>query len=428
MSRLDQQPECLIEDPLPKKKILEDVSMGGLVKSLPEDFTVEEVPLYEPCGDGEHLYLWVRKYNMPHTEMRSILQSHFGVGPKCFGAAGMKDKVAVTTQMVSIHLPGGPFEYPPLEHDRLQILGSNRHLNKLRRGHLKGNRFHIRVRQVDPVKVTTVAARLKKLEQVGIPDYYGYQRFGYRRNNHVLGCHLANGRFESLVRELLGATGSSYPEQQEDVRRLFDAGDYAAALDGWSSRNQAERAVLRGLIRGDDWESSVMSIEHHTLRFWQSALQSAIFNDVLDKRIDEGQLASLVEGDIAWNVVDKSLTRITAEHLASGDLEQKVRNLDLTATGPMYGPKMLSPTGRPGLIEAESVLRGGIDDGTFQHGIFKDNGVRRPFRMIIRDTSISAGVDKHGGYISVCFELPKGGYATVVLEELLGSGLVMGQG
>ena len=79
---------------------------GGVIKERPEDFLVEEVPAYTPCGEGEHIYLFVEKRNLPTMNMVRILARHFGVKRQQVGTAGLKDRLAVTRQMVSIHAPG----------------------------------------------------------------------------------------------------------------------------------------------------------------------------------------------------------------------------------------------------------------------------------------------------------------------------------
>src|SRR5262245_7615155 len=91
--------------------------VGGVLRESPEDFFVEELPLYEPCGSGEHIYLFVEKRNMSTVQMIRLLARHFGIGEESVGYAGLKDKRAVTRQVVSIHVPGKkPADFPAFEH------------------------------------------------------------------------------------------------------------------------------------------------------------------------------------------------------------------------------------------------------------------------------------------------------------------------
>ena len=119
-----------------------------------------------------------------------VLARHCGVRESAIGHAGMKDRQAVTRQTVSVHLPGLP-DPPVLEHPSMQVLWTRRHDGKLRPGQLRGNRFSIRVRQTDPLAAPRVLQAMRQLERVGAPNAYGVQRFGHRRNSHVLGALLA---------------------------------------------------------------------------------------------------------------------------------------------------------------------------------------------------------------------------------------------
>ena len=127
--------------------------IGGVIKQRPEDFLVEEIPLYEPCGEGEHIYLMVEKRHMPTFEAMGVVANHFGVRHEAVGYAGLKDKHAVTRQVLSVHAPGKrPEDFPMIQHDRMAVLWADLHTNKLRQGHLKGNRFSIKVRSTDMSK------------------------------------------------------------------------------------------------------------------------------------------------------------------------------------------------------------------------------------------------------------------------------------
>src|SRR2546427_1886317 len=76
--------------------------IGGQMRTLPEDFQVEERPLYLPCGEGEHLYIKIRKRLLSTQDLVLRLSSVLGVKAQTIGVAGLKDARAVTTQMVSL--------------------------------------------------------------------------------------------------------------------------------------------------------------------------------------------------------------------------------------------------------------------------------------------------------------------------------------
>ncbi len=142
-------------DPLPQRYLAADsgrAGIGGVIKVRPEDFLVEELPLYDPRGEGEHIYLGIEKAGVSHGELIGHLRHHFKVRDYAIGFAGMKDKHAITRQTVSVHCPGAPTpKSVELDHDRIRVLWVSRHVNKIRIGHLAGNRFSIRIREVNPI-------------------------------------------------------------------------------------------------------------------------------------------------------------------------------------------------------------------------------------------------------------------------------------
>ena len=165
--------------------------IGGQIRAVPEDFQVEERPLYLPCGEGEHLYLTITKRGLSTPDLVRRLSSTLGVKAQAIGVAGLKDARAVTTQMVSLQ-GVTPEQVSGLKTDdtllSLQILG--RHRNRLRTGHHSGNHFRLVIRHVADHATETVPAVLQQLSARGVPNYFGPQRQGKRGDNYEVGAAL----------------------------------------------------------------------------------------------------------------------------------------------------------------------------------------------------------------------------------------------
>lgn len=408
----------------PGQRASNEQPLGGTLKERVEDFLVDEIPSYDPVGDGEHLYLGVQKSDMPHGEMMAVLARHFKVDESAIGFAGMKDRVAVTRQSVSIHLPGRTAEltgaFAPLEHGRMQILWSKRHLNKLRRGHLKGNRFSIRVRGVDPLGVRQVYRSMQALERVGVPAYFGDQRFGYRRNNHLCGLSVVLAQPKMLLDELLGSKGTPFPPRQLKMRRLYEEGKFTEALEGWGRNDRSERIALQALARGRDAAGAVRALPEYMKSFWVSALQSAIFNVQLDTRVREGSYAGHVEGDIMFK--HDSGACFQASDAAATELDERLRLAEISPTGPLHGKGMLPPTSRAAAMEQDALSACGVTlEAMTAPCATEFTGARRPLRVFFSNWEVEGGVDEHGAFIRCVFDLPKGSFATVMMRELLGA-------
>lgn len=396
--------------------------ISGAIKQREEDFLVDELPLYPPSGQGEHLMLLVEKRGLSTLSMVNELARHFGVPTNAIGYAGLKDKQAITRQHVTVHVPGKRMEdFPSLRHDRIQILCADMHDRKLRRGHLAGNGFSIRVRGVSPDAALHAHRVLAVLEAKGLPNVVGEQRFGQWGTNHRIGLALVRGNAQEACDLLLGPT----PDGKDDPSRLaYATGDLKAALAALPQSAQAERRVLEALARGKRPEHAVERIGRTELAFLASALQSAIFNEVLSERLRAGTLDTLLEGDVAVVHDARRTTFVaTAQEAGMSELAERLTRLEVSPTGPMWGPRMRLAQGVPGEIERAALASFGLTPQDLERFAARNRGAlegdRRPLRVPLAYPQVEGGADAHGTYVRCGFELPRGSYATTVMAEVM---------
>jgi tRNA pseudouridine13 synthase len=177
----------------------------------PETFLVEELPAYLPSGEGEHTFLWIEKRGLTTIDAVRKLARLLGVDARDVGTAGLKDRNAITRQWVSV---------PRVEPERaaviaepdLVVLEAKRHGNKLRTGHLRGNRFELVVTMAAEEEAG-VRARFASLAATGLPNRFGEQRFGARGDNAAAGLAILRGerreRDHKLRKLLLSAAQSA---------------------------------------------------------------------------------------------------------------------------------------------------------------------------------------------------------------------------
>ncbi len=204
---------------------------GGLLKAAPEDFEVEELPAYLPSGEGEHLFLWIEKRGRTTPEVIDSLAQALGVPSAAIGHAGMKDRQAVTRQWISVPAKAEP-RLSSWSDDAAKVLEAKRHQNKLKPGHLKGNRFRIRLREASHPE--NAAPIVRRLEERGVPNFFGEQRFGRRGDNWALGKRLLLGermRVSRFQRKLyLSALQSELFNRGLSAR--LEEGTFDRALEG----------------------------------------------------------------------------------------------------------------------------------------------------------------------------------------------------
>ncbi len=344
--------------------------VAALFRARPEDFVVEEVPEYDPCGVGDHLYVWVEKRGVSTRQMVKQLAAALGIAPERIGVAGQKDARGITRQMVSLERVE-PMRLKTIQIAGVSILDAARHRTKLRLGSLRGNRFAIRLREVAREGVEAVRAALEILARRGVPNYFGPQRFGVRGDTWEVGRALLQG----------------------DRVRAY------AIVAAWPAGREAASGA-HGL---DPW----------LVGFSVSAYQSRIFNAVLAERLPG--IDRVLTGDLAFL---HDTGQIVPVRDAEAEQSRAERFL-LSATGPIVGYTMTEPAGEAAAIEQRILATEGIRVADLpRSGPLKCVGGRRPFRFQPTDGLIESGEDDLGAFLGLRFTLPRGCYATAVLREI----------
>ena len=156
---------------------------SGCLKAQNSDFKVDELMSIVPTGEGEHLWLKIEKAGSNTDWVAQQLAKFAGLKPMAVSYAGMKDRHAVTTQWFSLHMPGmGNPDFSLLDDSEFKILELSRHDRKLKRGALSGNRFQIRITDLKG-DVDGLEKKLQCIQQQGVPNYFGEQRFGRDMGN-----------------------------------------------------------------------------------------------------------------------------------------------------------------------------------------------------------------------------------------------------
>ncbi|HEY2029503.1 MAG TPA: tRNA pseudouridine(13) synthase TruD [Myxococcales bacterium] len=207
---------------------------GGLTRVSEDDFFVEELPLYEPQGIGEHLYLTVEKRGRTTQEIVREIATALSARERDVGTAGLKDKRAVTVQRLSVLTRASVDDALKLQGQGFKVLAAARHNNKLRPGHLRGNRFRIVVRGIVPDGVSRAQAVFERLASMGAANLFGPQRFGKREDNAALGRAILLR--ETQVRDRFLRRMALSALQSELFNRCLAAriadGLFNAAIDG----------------------------------------------------------------------------------------------------------------------------------------------------------------------------------------------------
>ena len=382
---------------------------GGLIKETPEDFFVEELPLYLPCGEGEHLYLTVEKKGLTTFELLQRLAGALGVRERDFGYAGLKDARATTRQTVSV--AGVPVERGlALRLDGVTVLSASLHRNKLRLGHLAGNRFVIRLRQVAPDALENARAILGVLESSGVPNRFGRQRYGALGNSDRIGRALLRRDYPEVVRELIGDPAVIDNERWREAARCFAGGDLRRTLDLLPAHCRNERTVLRALCEGRSADEAVRLLPHKLLRLYLSAYQSRLFDRLVESRLPA--LGTLLPGDLAYKHANGACFPVSDPATE----QRRADCFEISPSAPLFGCKVPLAKDQAGRLEEELLASEGLSLGDFHLGAgLTMEGERRPLRVPLHAPQLRS----EGDDLLLGFSLPKGSYATCVADEVM---------
>lgn len=386
---------------------------GGELKVRAEDFVVDEVPLYDPCGKGDHAYCRIEKRLVTSMVAAKRIAQFAGIHPKDVGIAGMKDSTGVTTQWLSLeHVD--PDRLASFRDSQIRVLEVNRHTNKLRTGHLRGNRFQIRVRNCVPEAEQKAQAVLSELERKGIPNYFGTQRFGSRGDNAQVGGLLMAGDAEGFLNHFLGQPLETDPPDCRGARSAFDAGEFEKALTLWPRHYDTERRVLVSYAKGRNPVRAVRSLDKRMAKLYVSAWQSQIFNEIVAARIDA--LHQVQQGDLAQKTDSGGVFLVEDPRVE----QPRADAFEISPTGPLAGGRCRLAEGTPGELERSILATNGLNiDEPRGESFFEPPGGRRALRFRVEDIDLQSGTDAHGPFLQVSFFAPSGAYATVVLQEIM---------
>jgi tRNA pseudouridine13 synthase len=327
----------------------------GLIRSQKSDFKVFEQLPFSPEGEGEHLFIYIRKTGANTVFVARELAKYFKVKEQLVSYAGLKDRFAVTEQWFGVHVPGKQvYDLKDLTIEGVEVLEFARHNKKLRTGALTGNRFELILRNVTHLQA--LQKRWSEIVEQGVPNYFGEQRFG------------------------------------------IDGGNIDKALALFSGTKVKDKKK-RGM--------------------YLSAARSCIFNDIISERIQQSTFNKLQSGDvlmlagtqsvfhldevddaIVQRFIDKDVD-ITATMWGAGEPMTSATPKALELTISEKHPEFSEGLPRFGLKQERRRIRLNVQKADIE---------------ILANEEVD---DSALAKVKICFTLPAGSYATTVLRELI---------
>jgi len=363
--------------------------IGGRLRTYAEDFEVGELPLQfseEPLGEYTHFTL--EKRNWETLGAIKAVARALGISRKRLGYAGNKDKRAVTRQRVSVRRVE-PEKIAEVKIKDIKLYDFLKSRSRLNLGDAMGNSFRIVIRE--PVLKgeeleTELSGTLEQMGNRGVPNYFGYQRFGISRpNTHLVGKELILRNLEGAVMRYLGFPYDTEDEESRDARRYFEeTRDYKGALKKYPKKLGYERTMLEALAQNPkDYAGALRRMPTKLRTLLVHAYQAYLFNKLLSKIIEEGTFQTDMELPLLGYRTKLSGKSKEICDIILDDEGISLRNFFIRSM-----PEVSAPGG---------IRKAGLD--------------------VVPEYEISESTE--GPQVLVSFDLPTGSYATLVLRELM---------
>ena len=349
------------------QRYLNHSKIDVVFKQNKDDFVVTEIPLYEFPGEGEHLVLKIRKKDLATWDAIEILAKFLNCSSRDFGYAGLKDKNAMTVQSISVHRKYEE-KLKSFQHENLKILETTYHNNKIKVGHLKGNKFFIRLKRVGAIEKRKIEEALGLIVTNGIPNYFGFQRFGIDGDNYKKGKDIIDGKLK---------------EKRRNLKQMYINAYQSYLFNSWLSKRIEISKLIEAFEPKEIYQRLNLPL------------------DVVKQMKKQKHPFKLITGDLLSHYPFGKI--FTIEDL--DEESQKFNDRDRVPTGLLSGKRVKNSVDLAYEIEKEFEAHTGED------------GARRFAWIFPEDISSNYKEDKN--WMELQFYLPKGSYATEVIAEII---------
>lgn len=403
--------------------------IGGRLRKFPEDFVVEEIPIFPERDDrGAYTIAKVTSTNWEMNRLVRQLSRALRISRNKIRFAGTKDKRAITTQLMSFEAPLEAV----LSINLHQVIISDAYRSRrpILIGDLIGNAFRIRIREclyTDEELLRLLDNTISILNEAGgFPNFFGVQRFGaVRPATHYVGRYIIKGDFKSAVLTYTASPTEYESEQTKEVRReLNETWDFERALKTFPKKLMFERTVIAHLVKHpNDYVGAIRSLPANLQMMFVHAYQSYLFNRILSERIKRGlDLNKPVIGDIILPTDERGLPDHERHILVTREnidlVERKVREKKAFISGVLFGSQSEFAEGEMGEIEKEIILSEGVSKEDFivpEAPQCSSKGSRREILASIKNLEYNVKDNE----VFISFALHRGCYATALLREIM---------
>lgn len=359
------------------------------IKQIPEDFVVREIFEKQAQKEGwkgeeeKGFYVWfdLKKRNYDLFRALKTISRRLGVSIKRFGYAGVKDKRAVTMQKISVwNVPAERLKEIRLKDMELSNFEEKK--ERINLGDLKANEFEITIRDIEKSEVKKIEQNLERAKKNGFVNFFGEQRFGIRNDTHLVGREILRNSLNKAVWLYLTHQGGESDEISDFRKKLAERGDVKDGLKNYPKFLRNEIILMNHLVeKPNDYAGALRRLPKKFRMMLVHAYQSYLWNEMA--KVSEEEIIPLVGFNTEFS---KYKTRKQMEKIL------EMENVKTTDFKIKSMPELSC-------------------EGSEREKMAKAKGMKWKF----------AADELNKGKLKCVmeFEIPKGSYATVLLDEVL---------
>jgi len=404
--------------------ITKSKGIKGKIKKQPEDFIVEELPIYPEPSNGKYVIARVTSRNWETNKLIERLAYELKISSESIGYAGIKDKRAITKQLMSFPTSIEKLKNLTLQDVKIEILYKSK--KPIYSGKLIGNYFHIVIRDVEGKK-EDVESIINEIKEIGgFPNFFGVQRFGIARPiTHMVGKYILKNEIEKAVMTYIANPIKGEDEECYKARKfLEETRNFSKALEIYPKKLNFERRVIEYLAKNpDDWKGALFKLPTNLIKIFLHAYQSYLFNKILSYRIKKGlPINEAIEGDIIipWDkeMIIQAQKGIVVTPKNIEKINKQIKKHKCIPSAAIVGYDLLLANGKMGEIERKVMEEEKMSQEEFKlphMPKFACKGMRRIIFVPLKD--LKWKLENNSLYLK--FFLPKGCYATSLLREIM---------
>ena len=408
----------------------EDMLKFFVLANLAKSYVGVDSRLYVYCLNTTSITQNSSAHTKKIRDMRYVIQALQAIGKELHAPYAMRIAETMISHLHALIILESRFDTLEREHN-IKLLSVTLHNNKLRLGHLKGNRFFIRLKKVGQAQASKLESVLGIVGKNGFPNFFGFQRFGIYGDNYKLGWAHHNATkavhkhsvpndtsYAALFSTYMNQNKPKIPKLQRTMRDFLIASYQSFLFNAWLEARVHLSVWVNTFSPAEMKEILAHKLYHNSPK----QTQQQPWQDFLDSEYSQNFISTLLAHNIKENLTSlygqtqifKLLSGDLCCHYPYGKLfmlesinayeSERFAQRGFAPTGLLSGKHQKLSMGSALALECAFLENLNVSSARRYAWVWADD--------------IQSVYKPQDAHFELNFSLPKGAYATTFLEQL----------